>query len=99
MVITEGTIEKSFKDTDIAFAGKTGTAEENSKRNAHSLFVAYAPYSKPKVAISAVIPFGNSSHDSAEVAKDVVRYYLGELTDDDVNKDVESSSSTSAVRD
>ena len=35
----------------------------------------------------------------AEVAKDVVRYYLGELTDDDVNKDVESSSSTSAVRD
>ena len=44
MVITEGTIEKSFKDTDIAFAGKTGTAEENSKRNAHSLFVAYAPY-------------------------------------------------------
>lgn len=99
MVITEGTIEKSFKDTDIAFAGKTGTAEENSKRNAHSLFVAYAPYNKPKVAISAVIPFGNSSHDSAEVAKDVVRYYLGELTDDDVNKDVESSSSTSAVRD
>ena len=51
------------------------------------------------MAISAVIPFGNSSHDSAEVAKDVVRYYLGELTDDDVNKDVESSSSTSAVRD
>lgn len=63
------------------------------------MFVAYAPYNKPKVAISAVIPFGNSSHDSAEVAKDVVRYYLGELTDDDVNKDVESSSSTSAVRD
>lgn len=99
MVITEGTIENYFKDTDIKIAGKTGTAEENSKRNAHSLFIAYAPYDEPEIAISAVIPFGNSSHDSAEVAKDVIRYYFGEITDKDVNKDVESSSSGTTVRD
>ena len=87
-VVTKGTVKNYFKDTDIAIAGKSGTAQENKKRNSHALFVSYAPYSKPKITVSCVIPFGNSSHDAAEVAKNVIQYYYGEIKDKDVNKAV-----------
>ena len=75
-VITEGTVYKYFKDTKINIAGKSGTAQENKKRNSHALFVAYAPYDNPEIATSVVIPFGNSSHDSAELAKNVIQILL-----------------------
>ena len=87
-VVTGGTVEKFFTDTKIAIAGKSGTAQENKHRNSHSLFIAYAPYNNPKVAVTAVIPFGNSSHDSAELAKNVIQYYYGEIKDKDINKEV-----------
>ncbi len=98
-VTTDGTVDDYFKDTDIKIAGKTGTAQENKKRNSHSLFVAYAPYSNPEIAVAAVIPFGNSSHDSAEIGKEVIQYYYGEITDKDINKAVKSNDTTSVTLD
>ncbi len=94
MVVTEGTVKKYFTDTKVKIAGKSGTAQENKKRNSHALFVAYAPYKNPKIAVSSVIPFGNSSHDAAELAKGVIQYYYGELTDKDLQKDVKKSDSS-----
>ena len=98
-VVTNGTVRNFFKDTDIPIAGKSGTAQENKHRNSHALFVAYAPYNNPEVGVSAVIPFGNSSHDSAELAKNCIQYFYGELKDKDINKAVKSSSSSSVVQD
>lgn len=98
-VVTSGTVDDYFKDTKIDIAGKSGTAQENLKRNSHSLFVAYAPYKNPKIAVSAVIPFGNSSHDSAELAKNVIQYYYGELKDEDINKEVKSDDTKHVTRD
>lgn len=55
-VVTSGTVRNYFTDTKITFAGKSGTAQENLHRNSHALFVAYAPYDNPKIAISTVLP-------------------------------------------
>ncbi|WP_302625477.1 penicillin-binding transpeptidase domain-containing protein [uncultured Eubacterium sp.] len=98
-VITNGTVYKSFKDTKIKIAGKSGTAQENKKRNPHSLFVAYAPYNEPELATSVVIPFGNSSHDSAELAKSVIQYYYGEITDKDIKKEVKMDNTKNVTQD
>lgn len=98
-VVTSGTVYKYFQDTKISIAGKSGTAQENKKRNSHALFVAYAPYKNPEVAVSAVIPFGNSSHDSAELAKNVIQYYFGELKDKDINKEVKSDNTKHVTHD
>lgn len=98
-VITEGTVYKYFKDTKINIAGKSGTAQENKKRNSHALFVAYAPYDNPEIATSVIIPFGNSSHDSAELAKNVIQYYYGEITDKDVKKNVKKDDSNNVTQD
>lgn len=98
-VITSGTVYKYFKDTKIKIAGKSGTAQENKKRNSHALFVAYAPYNDPEIAVSTAIPFGNSSHDSAELAKNVIQYYFGELKDKDINKEVERGDAGDVTQD
>ena len=94
-VITKGTVRNFFTDTKIAIAGKSGTAQENKHRNSHAVFVAYAPYNDPEVGVSVFIPFGNSSHDSAELAKNAIQYFYGELKDKDLKKSVKSDNTNS----
>lgn len=97
-VVTKGTVRNFFTDTKIAIAGKSGTAQENKHRNSHAVFVAYAPYNDPEVGVSVFIPFGNSSHDSAELAKNSIQYFYGEFKDKDLKKSVKSDS-TSSIQD
>lgn len=94
-VVTKGTVRNFFTDTKIAIAGKSGTAQENKHRNSHAVFVAYAPYDDPEVGVSVFIPFGNSSHDSAELAKNSIQYFYGELKDKDLKKSVKSNNTNS----
>lgn len=69
---------KSYlKDLGIEIAGKTGTAQQSTSRPSHALFVCYAPYEEPEIAIATRIPFGYSSDYAAQVTKDVVMYYYG----------------------
>ena len=49
--------------------------------------------------ISTVLPFANSSHDSAELAKNCVQYYYGELTDKDLKKAVKSEDLKNTTQD
>ncbi len=65
-----------FNDFPIKVAGKTGTAEENRNRANHALFVCYAPYESPEVAIVTRIAFGYSSTYAATTTKDVLTYYF-----------------------
>ena len=79
LVCSEGTVRSIYSKMKIEVAGKTGTAEENKKRNTHSVFVCYAPYKNPEIAMSTVIPYGDASSNASEVARDVIRYKYGEL--------------------
>ena len=58
-------------------AGKSGTAQQISSRPNHALFVWYAPYDSPEIAITVRIPFGYSSDYAAQTAKDLIAYYYG----------------------
>ncbi len=62
-----------IKDVGIEMAGKTGTAEETGVPS-HALFVGYAPYNNPEVAIACRITNGYSSANAALLAKDMIRY-------------------------
>lgn len=65
-----------YKDLSVHVAGKTGTAQESKKRANHALFVGYAPYEKPEIAIATRIAFGYTSDYAAEISRDVVKYYF-----------------------
>lgn len=67
-----------FNDLAVNVAGKTGTAEQMiGSRPSHALFVCYAPYEQPEIAIATRIPFGYSSDYAAHATKDIIRYYYG----------------------
>jgi len=76
--------KKYFKDLAVEVAGKTGTAQQSTSRPSHALFVCYAPYSKPEISITTRIPFGYSSDYAAQVTKDVITYYYGLATEEEM---------------
>lgn len=79
-VITTGTVKSTFKNFEIQLAGKTGTAQENVLRPNHAVFIGYAPYDKPEMAVSVLIPNGYTSSYAAEIAKEAMSIYY-ELED------------------
>lgn len=73
-----------FRDLAVNVAGKTGTAEQTSSRPNHALFVCYAPYEQPEIAIATRIPFGYSSDYAAQITRNIIRYYYGLAEEDDL---------------
>lgn len=60
----------------VNVAGKTGTAQEDSSRPNHALFLGYAPYENPDISIAVRIPYGYNSSNATAVAKDIWNYYF-----------------------
>lgn len=74
-MVVENTSE--FDGFPITAAGKTGTAQQNLKRANHALFVGYAPYDDPEISIATRIAYGYTSHNAAELSRNVFAYYFG----------------------
>ena len=102
-----GTARKVYAGAKYQAAGKSGTAQvyglkENETYNAHkipehlrdhALFIAYAPYDKPKIALAIVIENGGGgSSNGGAVARKILDYYLE--GDDSTELDDASSSTT-----
>ena len=71
-----------FNELPVTAAGKTGTAQENTKRADHALFVGYAPFDNPEIAISCRICFGYSSGFASQMGYKVFEYYFAEDKED-----------------
>ena len=74
----------------VNIAGKTGTAQESEIRPNHALFVSYAPYENPEVAVTCVIQNGYSSGNARELAGFIYAY----LYNPDMLADEEMSGNT-----
>ena len=77
-VANKNEILKTIK-TDLHFdiAGKTGTAQQSKVKPNHALFIGYAPYQNPEIAIAVRITNGYTSKNAAAVARDVISYHFG----------------------
>ena len=73
-----------FQELGVTVAGKTGTAQESKSRANHALFVCFAPYEKPEIAIATRIAFGYSSDYAAQTTKDVLAFYYGVDDNEDI---------------
>lgn len=69
--------KRSYNDLSVNVAGKTGTAQEGRNRTNHALFLSYAPYENPEIAVTVRIAYGYSSDYAAQTARDVYKYYYG----------------------
>lgn len=83
-VITDssGTANYAFGSYEIPIAGKTGTAENPGSD--HTLFMCYAPYEKPEVAVAVVLEHGVKGKFSADVAKAMLDAYFFDKTEKDI---------------
>ncbi len=75
-----------YNDLSINVAGKTGTAEENKNRANHALFVCYAPYENPEIAVVTRIAYGYTSNYAARTTKDVIQYYFDLVDEEELIK-------------
>ena len=72
---TGGTSYIVFKNSDIQVAGKTGTAQVPNGNN-NGIFVGFAPYDNPKIAVVAVIEHGGEGTYTANVVKPIMEEYF-----------------------
>lgn len=75
-VIDEGSAASVFTDYSIPIGGKTGTAQVGNGSN-NAIFIAYAPFDNPEIAVSVVLEHGVRGINAANVAKDILDAYFG----------------------
>ncbi|MEE1074605.1 MAG: penicillin-binding transpeptidase domain-containing protein [Acutalibacteraceae bacterium] len=74
-VTVDGTGRAALGDYPIRVGGKTGTSQVQGKVD-HSVFVAFAPFDNPEIAISVVLEHGNSGYSAGSVVRDILDAYF-----------------------
>ncbi len=80
-----GTAWYPLRDLPVAVAAKTGSAQVSANRNipAHSIFVCYAPYENPVIALSVVVEYGEfGALSGTPIAQEIFEYYFREGGED-----------------
>lgn len=81
----------------IAIAGKTGTAQ-NPHGKDHAIFLGFAPFENPKIAIAVVVEnAGFGSTAAAPIARDVIKAYLEKDTTENKEKGITKDLLTNLV--
>ncbi len=87
----------TFNGFEVAVAGKTGTAQQVKTRPNHALFIGYAPYDNPQIAIATRIAYGYTSHNAADVSKNIIGCYFGVESSLELANTGSASTSTSST--
>jgi len=70
-----GTAYSTFRSFPIPTAGKTGSAQVGDRPN-NGVFVVYAPYENPQVAVSLVVEKGGAGSVCSWMARDILTAYF-----------------------
>lgn len=82
-----GSAYQPFGAYQIPVAAKTGTAQLGENQVNNAIFICYAPYDDPQVAVAVVVEHGVSGSSVASIARDVLDAYF---TVKNVNASVET---------
>ncbi|HWT75421.1 MAG TPA: penicillin-binding transpeptidase domain-containing protein [Mobilitalea sp.] len=72
-----GSVQPIFNGFGVTVAGKTGTSQVSKSNPNNALFLSFAPYNKPQISVTTVIPRGYTSHNAARLSKNIYSYYFG----------------------
>ncbi|MBE7034509.1 MAG: penicillin-binding protein 2 [Ruminococcaceae bacterium] len=77
LATSEGTASAAFADFPFTTGGKTGSAQL-AKGSSNGIYVGYAPYDNPQIAVAIVIQHGGSGGNASYVARDIFwQYFFG----------------------
>ena len=73
---TQGSVSQHFRDLPFQAGGKTGSAQVDDQTDANAIFVCFAPYDDPEVALALVVERGGSGSELGAMAADILSYYF-----------------------
>lgn len=74
------TVAEAFQNLNthgIQVGAKTGSAQVSGQENANGLFVCFAPYDDPQVAVCVAVEKGGSGAATAKIAANILEQYFG----------------------
>ena len=74
-VVDEGSASSIFSDYAIQIGGKTGTAQVGGGSN-NAIFIAYAPFDNPEIAVAVVLEHGVRGTNAGYIARDIFDAYF-----------------------
>jgi len=75
-VAENGTASSIFRSYSIPVGGKTGSAQTTKGSSAHGVFVAFAPFDDPEIAVCVIGEHAGSGNSVAPVARDIFDAYF-----------------------
>jgi len=80
-VTEDGTGRGALGDYPLKVGGKSGTSQVENKAD-HSVFVAFAPFDSPEIAVAVVLEHGKSSYNAALAVRGMLdTYFFTDSTD------------------
>ncbi len=74
-VTEEGTGRLALSDYPIKVGGKTGTSQVNGAQD-HGVFIAYAPFDNPQIAVAVILENGGHGYNAGPVVRDILDAYF-----------------------
>lgn len=90
-VVDDGSASSIFSNYAIQIGGKTGTAQVGDGSN-NAIFIAYAPFDNPEIAVAVVLEHGVRGTNAGYIAKDMFDEYF------DLNKITQAEETEEPVR-
>lgn len=76
--LTTSTLSKYFESCVVSAGAKTGTAQVFAETENNGVFVCFAPYEEPEIALAIVIEKGGSGSALASTAVNILNAYFSE---------------------
>ncbi len=76
MVAEQGSVGEAFSTLGVKVGAKTGSAQVTGQEHSNAVFVCFAPYENPEVAIAIVVENGGSGSEAAGLAAQVLAAYF-----------------------
>lgn len=77
-VTQSGSVASYFRHSPVKVAAKTGSAQVTGNEESNAVFVCFAPYDNPQVALSIVVEKGGSGSELGRIAAEILDYYFTE---------------------
>ena len=73
---TEGSVSRHFQDLPVQVGAKTGSAQVSAQTESNAVFVCFAPYDDPEIAMAIAVEHGGSGSELGEMAAEILSYYF-----------------------
>ncbi|MBR5490007.1 MAG: hypothetical protein IKV79_01915 [Oscillospiraceae bacterium] len=71
-----GSVYEAFLTAPYSVAAKTGTSQLGENRTNNGIFICFAPYDDPEIAVAIVLEHGNAGSEAAPIARQIMDYYF-----------------------